>query len=195
MEIYFKVAVGILYVCFGYIRYTYQKKYKQNQETILFRKYFKREKCLVLLVGIVFNCTYLLYWFTPLFSWATVLSLLVRAFGLIIATYGLYLFWLTHKTLGENWSPLLEVRKEHQLITTGIYKHIRHPMYTSIFILVIGLGMLSGNILVVMLPLVMFYILYHMRVKDEEGMMVSWFGDEYILYKRRMGALLPKLRK
>lgn len=195
MEIYFKIVIGILYVCFGYIRFNYQKTYKQNEETILFRKFFKREKRLVLWVSIVFNSTYILYWFSPFLNWATILPFAFRVMGVIISIYGLYLFWLTHKTLGANWSPLLEVRKEHKLITTGIYKHIRHPMYTAIFLFTVGLGLISANFMVLLLPVITFSILCYIRIGDEEGMMVSWFGDEYILYKRNTGKFFPKFRK
>lgn len=195
MEIYFKIVIGILYVCFGYIRYNYQKTYKQNQATILFRKFFKREKQLVLWVAIVFNSTYLLYWFTPLLAWATLLPFMIRVTGVVISTYGLYLFWLTHKALGANWSPLLEVRKEHKLITTGIYKHIRHPMYTAILLFTLGLGLISANLVVLLLPLIVFCVLCYIRISDEENMMISWFGDDYILYQRRTGMLFPRFKK
>lgn len=195
MEIYYKIVIGILYVCFGYIRYNYHKIYKQNKETILFRKFFKREKQLVLWVVIVFNSTYLLYWFTPILAWATLLPFVVRIVGVLLSFSGLYLFWLTHKALGVNWSPLLEVKKEHKLITTGIYKHIRHPMYTAILVFTLGLGLISANLVVLLLPLIIFSILCYVRISDEEGMMISWFGDEYILYKRKTGMLFPKFRK
>lgn len=195
MEIYYKIVIGILYVCFGYIRYNYHKIYKQNKETILFRKFFKREKQLVLWVAIVFNSTYLLYWFTPILAWATLLPFVVRIVGVLLSFSGLYLFWLTHKALGVNWSPLLEVKKEHKLITTGIYKHIRHPMYTAILVFTLGLGLISANLVVLLLPLIIFSILCYVRISDEEGMMISWFGDEYILYKRKTGMLFPKFRK
>lgn len=195
MEIYYKIVIGILYVCFGYIRYNYHKIYKQNKETILFRKFFKREKQLVLWVAIVFNSTYLLYWFTPILAWATLLPFVVRIVGVLLSFSGLYLFWFTHKALGTNWSPLLEVKKEHKLITTGIYKHIRHPMYTAILVFTLGLGLISANLVVLLLPLIIFSILCYVRISDEEGMMISWFGDEYILYKRKTGMLFPKFRK
>lgn len=195
MEIYYKIVIGILYVCFGYIRYNYHKIYKQNKETILFRKFFKREKQLVLWVAIVFNSTYLLYWFTPILAWATLLPFVVRIVGVLLSFSGLYLFWLTHNALGTNWSPLLEVKKEHKLITTGIYKHIRHPMYTAILVFTLGLGLISANLVVLLLPLIIFSILCYVRISDEEGMMISWFGDEYVLYKRKTGMLFPKFRK
>ena len=195
MEIYYKIVIGILYVCFGYIRYNYHKIYKQDKETILFRKFFKREKQLVLWVAIVFNSTYLLYWFTPILAWATLLPFVVRIVGVLLSISGLYLFWLTHNALGTSWSPLLEVKKEHKLITTGIYKHIRHPMYTAILVFTLGLGLISANLVVLLLPLIIFSILCYVRISDEEGMMISWFGDEYILYKRKTGMLFPKFRK
>jgi len=51
--------------------------------------------------------------------------------GVVIAAAALFVFWRAHADLGLNWSPTLEIREKHELITRGIYGVIRHPMYTS----------------------------------------------------------------
>jgi len=62
----------------------------------------------------------------------------VRWLGAGIVFAGDFLFIWSHRALGSNWSPILEIRKEHTLVTNGPYKFIRHPMYAAIFIVGIG---------------------------------------------------------
>src|SRR5213593_2248640 len=65
--------------------------------------------------------------------------------GIVCAAMGLWLFYRSHADLGINWSISLEIRKEHQLITRGVYQRIRHPMYMSIFLLVLAQAFLLSN--------------------------------------------------
>ncbi len=54
--------------------------------------------------------------------------------GIVCFVAGLWLFFRSHGNLGTNWSITLEVREEHRLITHGVYRRIRHPMYTALFL-------------------------------------------------------------
>src|SRR5688572_22022480 len=58
--------------------------------------------------------------FVPLVAWL----------GIIPALGSLWLFWRTHRELGRNWSVSLEVRDKHELVTGGVYRYVRHPMYS-----------------------------------------------------------------
>lgn len=62
-----------------------------------------------------------------------------------MAILGVYLFWRSHADLGGMWSAHLEVRKEHRLITHGIYSRIRHPMYSAIFLITLAQAMVLTN--------------------------------------------------
>jgi len=137
----------------------------------------------------------LLYIFTPLLSFADYSSPLwigVTGTGLLAA--GDWVFWKTHKDLGKNWSPTLEIREGHTLITTGIYGRIRHPMYSSIWLLVIAQAMILPNYVAGFSGLAPFAFLYFQRVGKEERMMMEQFGSEYEQYMKRTGRLWPKLR-
>jgi len=57
----------------------------------------------------------------------------------------LWLFCRSHLDLGQNWSQSLEIRKGHQLVTDGVYRFIRHPMYASIWIWCLAQGLLLEN--------------------------------------------------
>lgn len=113
--------------------------------------------------------------------------------GTALMAAGLWLFYRAHADLGRNWSVTLELREGHQLITRGVYRYIRHPMYTSIFLFSVAQGMLLANWLAGWGALVTFTLLYLIRTPREERMMCEAFGDQYRAYMRQTGRLWPRV--
>ncbi len=105
----------------------------------------------------------------------------------------LWLFWRSHADLGLNWSVTLEIRKEHQLITNGVYRSIRHPMYAAIWLFSLAQALLLANWLAGPAALVTFAPMYLLRTPREERMMCEIFGQEYRDYMARTGRLFPRL--
>jgi protein-S-isoprenylcysteine O-methyltransferase Ste14 len=103
------------------------------------------------------------------------------------------MFWRSHADLGQNWSATLEVRKDHELVTQGIYRSIRHPMYASILLWGLAQALLLPNWLAGWSAFVPFTVLYIIRTPREERMMCEFFGDQYRNYMRRTGRLLPRI--
>ena len=137
----------------------------------------------------------LLYVFTPLFSFADYsLPRWIGATGVGVLVLGDWAFWKSHKDLGGNWSPTLQIRQSHKLVTQGIYQRIRHPMYLSIWLLVISQAMILPNYVAGFGGVLSFGILYFQRVAKEERMMSEEFGAEYEEYLEKTGRLFPKFR-
>jgi protein-S-isoprenylcysteine O-methyltransferase Ste14 len=137
----------------------------------------------------------MLYVFTPLFSFADyALPGWLGAAGVAVLLLADWVFWKSHKDLGRNWSPTLQIRQEHKLVTRGIYQRIRHPMYLSIWLLVIAQAMILPNYVAGFAGLIPFAGLYFHRVANEEQMMRDEFGAEYEQYLHKTGRLFPKLR-
>lgn len=134
----------------------------------------------------------MVYVFTPwLNSFSINLPEWVRWSGVVVFGFYLFLFWWVHKTLGTNWSPVLEIRKDHKLITEGPYKYVRHPMYTCMWLMVAGLWLISSNWVVGIVALLTWSILYFIRLPDEEKMMIEEFGDQYKDYMIRTKRIIP----
>lgn len=114
--------------------------------------------------------------------------------GVVLILFALLVFWRAHADLGLNWSPSLEIRIEHKLITNGIYAHIRHPMYASQWIWVIAQPLLLQNWIAGFANLLVFILFYLLRVSAEEKMMLDRFGNEYREYMNKTGAVFPKGR-
>src|SRR5262245_60479071 len=91
------------------------------------------EKRLLLLVFIGTIVLPLVYIVTPVLSFADYpFSPIAGWVGVGLWIAATLIFWKSHKDLGVEWSPVLAVREDHQLITDGIYRRVRHPMYASV---------------------------------------------------------------
>ena len=105
--------------------------------------------------------------------------------GVMCLVIGLWLFYRSHADLGTNWSITLEVREHHRLITQGVYRRIRHPMYLALALYSIGQALVIPNWVAGPSNLIAFAILFALRFRAEERMMVEEFGDEYAAYSAR----------
>lgn len=100
------------------------------------------------------------------------------------------IYWL-FSTIGNNISPSHTTRADHQLITTGPYRYIRHPLYTFGTLAFTGLGLLAAMWWLLMgWAMVFVFIAY--RTTKEEAHLLAEFGDEYEQYMVRTGRYLPK---
>lgn len=107
----------------------------------------------------------------------------------IVGVFGIY--WL-FSSIGSGISPTSGTRKEHKLVTNGIYKYIRHPLYTFGSSLFISFGMMADNWFIALLGILAF-IGMAIRTPKEEANLIEKFGDEYREYMKRTGRFLPKL--
>ncbi len=110
-------------------------------------------------------------------------------FALGLASLGLWTW--TQAVLGKEWSPQLQVREEHRLVTGGPYARVRHPMYTAMIAMGIAFVLVTANWCFVLLAAAMIAGLVS-RVPREEQMMLQAFGEEYRAYMHRTGRFLPK---
>ena len=111
--------------------------------------------------------------------------------GAVLMVVSLILFWRSHVDLGRNWTPVLQIRKEHALVTRGVYKFLRHPMYAAHWLWGIAQALLLQNWLAGPALLICFLPLYLFRASREERMLLEHFGDEYRAYRSRTGRIIP----
>jgi protein-S-isoprenylcysteine O-methyltransferase Ste14 len=107
----------------------------------------------------------------------------------ILCTLGIY--WL-FSSIGTGITPTSATRKEHQLVTSGPYRWVRHPLYTVGSSMFIALGLMADNWFIMALALLAF-IAMAKRTPKEEANLIEKFGDEYRDYMKRTGRYLPKL--
>lgn len=109
--------------------------------------------------------------------------------GLLLAA--LWLFWRSHTDLGDSWSPTLQIRDGHALVTRGVYRRIRHPMYASQWLWSLAQPLLLQNWIAGLAGPLAFLPLYLLRVPREEQMLIDQFGDAYRSYMEETGRVIP----
>jgi protein-S-isoprenylcysteine O-methyltransferase Ste14 len=113
----------------------------------------------------------------------------LTAIGLILCFGGLALLVVARQALGRNWSQAVAAKQDHELITSGPYRYVRHPMYTGYLIAAFGSALVVGG------PFVFLSLilggLFLWRVHAEDGLMSRQFPNDYPAYIQRTKALIP----
>lgn len=182
--------VGLIVQCA--IRRHFVQQTKSEKKTV--RRFDRTEKILLAAMFPPVLLLPALYLFTPLLSFADYyVAAFIRWAGAAVMVASLWLFWRSHVDLGKNWSVSLELRENHQLVSHGVYRWIRHPMYASIWLWGIAQGMILANWFVGWSVLPAFAAMYYVRVPREERLMCDEFGEGYREYARRTGRIFPRL--
>jgi protein-S-isoprenylcysteine O-methyltransferase Ste14 len=93
-------------------------------------------------------------------------------------------------TLGRNWSGIVTLKGGHELITSGPYALVRHPIYTGLLTMLVATVIVRGHIAgIVALPLV--FVSFWVKLRYEEKLMLQQFPEEYAAYQRRVKRLIP----
>jgi protein-S-isoprenylcysteine O-methyltransferase Ste14 len=101
---------------------------------------------------------------------------------------------LAVRHLGAQWRIQAVVTKGHRLVTTGPYAFLRHPIYTSIFALLIGSGLILGRWKTLIVAAIVFAIGTEIRIRAEEGLLEDRFHEHFRDYRSRVRAWIPFLR-
>jgi protein-S-isoprenylcysteine O-methyltransferase Ste14 len=112
--------------------------------------------------------------------------------GAALFVLALLLLWRSHLDLGRNWTAMVQYQEGQSLVTGGIYRQIRHPMYAAHWIWAAALPLLIQNWLAGFSMMVFFLPFYVIRVREEEKMMLEHFGEEYRQYMSRTGRIIPR---
>jgi protein-S-isoprenylcysteine O-methyltransferase Ste14 len=109
--------------------------------------------------------------------------------GLILAVGGtLFAIW-SRRQLGRNWSGAVTIKVDHELIRSGPYRYIRHPIYTGLLALYLGVALISGRLQGV-LSVALVSIGYARKIRQEERALRDQFGTAWDDYRRHTRALL-----
>ncbi len=188
-----KLLHGLCMVAWWVIRRPFERKSSRN---VLLRDAMDgREKALlaISLTGLgIIPALYIATGFPAGFDQA--FSPLRAVAGLLVFVAALVLFHATHKALGRNWSVTLAVREEHALVTDGVYRFVRHPMYTAFWMWAIAQALTLQNWVAGPAGIIGFVTLYLLRVGREEALMRETFGAAWDAYAARTPRVIPFLR-
>jgi protein-S-isoprenylcysteine O-methyltransferase Ste14 len=120
-------------------------------------------------------------------------SLALQWVGVAMTALGIaFTFW-ARVHIGRNWSGRVVIKEQHELIRTGPYASVRHPIYTGLLLAVAGTALAIGELRAV-IAFALAAVHFVQKAKREERFMSREFGEEYARYRSQSGMLLPRLR-
>jgi protein-S-isoprenylcysteine O-methyltransferase Ste14 len=182
----------VCFIIYVVIRGIFKERTKRNEQAV--SRVDGLEKLLMIIVipgGLLLPVAYI---FTGWLLFADYhLPAIAQWCGAVLMVASLWLFWRCHHDLGLNWSQTLELRKGHELVTHGVYRAVRHPMYASIWLWCLAQGLVLENWLAGWYAFAAFALMYFVRTPREEKMMRASFGQQYEDYMRRTGRIIPRI--
>jgi len=95
--------------------------------------------------------------------------------------------------LGTNWSSAVSVKVGHELIRTGPYTWVRHPIYSGLLLALMGTALEQDRV-IALIAVALFWLGFWIKSRMEEEFMRKTFGEQYIEYSRSTGALIPRVK-
>jgi protein-S-isoprenylcysteine O-methyltransferase Ste14 len=121
----------------------------------------------------------------PTAPWLPVLGIAIAVAGFAFAIWA-------RMHIGRNWSSAVTSRVQHELIRSGPYRWVRHPIYSGLMLALLGTVLVQDQLRGI-IALALVYAGWKIKSRLEEKMMVSTFGEQYIAYSNSTGALFPRL--
>jgi protein-S-isoprenylcysteine O-methyltransferase Ste14 len=114
--------------------------------------------------------------------------------SVVLLLLGALLSWTAKRALGRQWRLDAGLNTDHELITSGPYHVVRHPIYTSMLCMLLGTGVMVTPWWLISISLLLFLIGTEIRVRIEDQLLSSNFGEGFRTYKQRVRSYVPLLR-
>lgn len=166
-----------------------QSKKTQHRESFASRMSYTAVSCLAIYF-IFFGKNLGRWWYSDIFAyrpWIVWVGVAIILLGFTIT------FWARF-TLGSNWSSNVTIKVEHELIRTGPYHWVRHPIYTGLIVAMAG-TVIARNQWSGLPAILLIWLSFTIKRVKEENFMRQTFGEQYIEYSRTTGAIFPLLKR
>jgi protein-S-isoprenylcysteine O-methyltransferase Ste14 len=127
------------------------------------------------------------FWLNPPETWRIALSILFLLLSALLS-------WTAVRALGRHLRFDAALRDDHQLVQSGPYRILRHPIYTSMLCLLLGTGFMVTPPLLFLIAIVLFLIGSEIRVRIEDHLLATRFGNQFHIYQHTVSAYIPFLR-
>lgn len=130
-------------------------------------------------------------YFTPLLDFSFQPNSFIAYSALILAIIGLLIILLAFLQMNTSLTPFPTPRENGKLIQNGLYKYIRHPIYSGIILAALGFGVFRGSLWQIFVGILL-WILFYFKSRYEEQLLTVRF-DEYVNYRRHTSRFFPFL--
>lgn len=116
------------------------------------------------------------------------------AVAIVFFVLAIALAWSSTRALGRQWRVDAGLNPDHELVTTGAYRFVRHPIYASMLCMLLGTGFAITPYPLFAAALVLFIVGTEVRVRVEDALLASRFGEDFHRFRQRVPAYIPLLR-
>ena len=135
---------------------------------------------------------------TPMFSSFIgenfILNIVFQSAAMVLSVSSVLLTMSAIRELGKQWSLEARLVEGHKLVTTGPYKHVRHPIYTAMLGKLIATGIVLSHWAVLLGAVIVFLIGTFIRTRFEERLLSEAFGEEFTRWRNKVPGLIPRLK-
>jgi protein-S-isoprenylcysteine O-methyltransferase Ste14 len=114
--------------------------------------------------------------------------------SMIVGVISTVLVWWSIRHLGRQWRIQAGLYADHELVRTGPYAIVRHPIYTSMFGMLIATGLVLAPWVRFLIAIVVFIAGNEIRVRSEDKLLEARFGETFLSYRNKVAAFLPYVR-
>ncbi len=111
--------------------------------------------------------------------------------GIVVMVLGVALRWLAVRALGRQFSPMVAIQPNHEIVSDGLYRFVRHPSYSGTMTTLLGVGMTTDNWLSILVAAVGGLGIYSYRVTVEERTLLREMGEDYRRYMGKTKRFIP----
>ena len=191
-DVIFHIIFAIVFFAMVTLRIYFGRKARQNREEVDIKE-GRLNIALRASFGLGYIGALIVYVFVPnLFGWAYFpLSEWARWIGALLSIVSVLLLGWVQWALDVQFDTNLHTQAEHQLIKHGPYRWVRHPMYSTLFLMGLGWFLLTANWLIGPPLMIGIILVILSRVQHEERVLIELFGDEYRSYMEETGRFIP----
>jgi protein-S-isoprenylcysteine O-methyltransferase Ste14 len=184
----FPFAIGCWMVFFLYWAISaLSSKVAKKSESVLAR--FQRMVPLVVAYSLIFYQVTRVGWLGKRFVADTSAAAVI---GVTLTTAGVAFAIWARWHLGANWSAIVSIREQHELIRTGPYRRVRHPIYTGMLLAMAGTALVLGE-LRGLLAFAITLFAFYWKARKEEAWLTREFGESFEAHAKQTGMFLPKI--
>ncbi|GMQ82896.1 MAG: protein-S-isoprenylcysteine O-methyltransferase [Rhodothermia bacterium] len=190
----FRIALIVIVVAMAGISATFRIRARRDSGTIPRSKEGWKMGLTRLVFALLLFLPIFAYMLRPAWmSWSEiVLPEWMRWAGIGIGIIVIPLVYLVFSTIGSNISETVLTKESHQLVTTGIYSRVRHPLYMVTSLGLVSFSLLTANWFIAAMSVISITLILAVVVPKEEEQLVQHFGDDYRNYQKRSGKMWPR---
>jgi protein-S-isoprenylcysteine O-methyltransferase Ste14 len=190
----FRWLLALIMILYTILLLKYSRGRASNEPE--YNKAVKKDKIiLTLFLSYQIISIFLYFVFPTTISWADVqFNNIVRSSGFLISLFSIAALFYLIGILGNNFSPIINIKTVHELSINGIYSWIRHPIYSTYIVFYIAIFLISSNFVVGFSWFIIYLFFVRYRISKEEELLIYQFGDEYRDYIKNTGCFVPKIK-